>query len=196
MSDTRAMFKRAIGLEDTAPEQAFLVYSALLQAEPDHVAANVNIGTIYYNRGDMAKAEYHYRLAVALDSNYALPLFDLGNVLDEKGDVPGAIAMYERAVQIAPTYADAHYNLALAYERHIEPNKALPHWRAYVKLDPVGEWSEYARVQMKRISKHSRLELVHSNGPAKRSGSAALFIVTTKNVTNVPLTDRTGEATL
>jgi len=38
-------------------------------------------------------------------------------VLDETGRVQEAIQTYKTALQLAPTYADAHYNLALAYER-------------------------------------------------------------------------------
>ena len=52
-----------------------------------------------------------------------------------------AIQTYSTALQLAPTYADAHYNLALAYEKIKEPRKALKHWRAYVKLDTVGPWA-------------------------------------------------------
>jgi hypothetical protein len=35
------------------------------------------------------------------------------------------IQTYKMALQLAPTYADAHYNLALAYEKLREPRKAL-----------------------------------------------------------------------
>jgi tetratricopeptide (TPR) repeat protein len=65
------------------------------------------------------------------------------------------------ALQLAPTYADAHYNLALAYEKMRESRKALKHWQAYVKLDGTGPWSAHARTQIKRILKSDPLKLVH-----------------------------------
>jgi len=58
-----------------------------------------------------------------------LAYFDLGNVLDETGRVEEAITTYKAAIQLAPTYADAHYNIALAYEKMRAPRKALQHWR-------------------------------------------------------------------
>jgi tetratricopeptide (TPR) repeat protein len=83
-------------------------------------------------------------------------------VLDETGRVQEAIQTYKTALQLAPTYADAHYNLALAYEKIREPRKALKHWQAYVKLDTSGPWSVHARSQMKRILQADGLKLVHS----------------------------------
>jgi tetratricopeptide (TPR) repeat protein len=83
-------------------------------------------------------------------------------VLDETGRVEEAVQSYKTALQLAPTYADAHYNLALAYEKLREPRKALKHWQAYIKLDASGPWSVHARSQIKRILQADRLRLVHS----------------------------------
>ena len=63
-------------------------------------------------------------------------------------------------MQLAPTYADAHYNLALAYEKIKEPRKALKHWRAYVKLDTIGPWAVHARNQIQRILQADGLKLI------------------------------------
>ena len=81
---------------------------------------------------------------------------------DETGRVGEAILTYQTALQLAPTYADAHYNLALAYEKIKEPRKALAHWRAYVKLDTTGPWAVHARNQVRRILQADGLKLVHS----------------------------------
>jgi tetratricopeptide (TPR) repeat protein len=51
------------------------------------------------------------------DPGYVLAYFDLGNVLDELERLDESIAAYLKAVTLSPGYADAHYNLALAYER-------------------------------------------------------------------------------
>ena len=84
-------------------------------------------------------------------------------MLDETGRVTEAIQTYKTALQLAPTYADAHYNLALAYEKIKEPRHALKHWRAYVKLDSSGPWAIHARNQIQRILQADGLKLVHSS---------------------------------
>ena len=161
-SDTAELFSRGIALEEnpnTHPE-AIATYLKVIEREPTHAAAHINVGTLYYNRQDYALAEKHYRAAIASDSRYALAYFDLGNVLDETGRVQEAIQTYKTALQLAPTYADAHYNLALAFEKLKEPRKALPHWRAYVRLDTTSAWSIHARNQIQRILQGEGLKLV------------------------------------
>ena len=160
--DVTELFARGIALEEdpTTQTQAIAVYQAVLERDPEHAAANINLGTLYYNRQDYALAEKHYRIAIGIDPRYALAYFDLGNVLDETGRVMEAIQAYNTALQLAPTYGDAHYNVALAYEKIKQPRKALQHWQAYVRLDTVGPWAVHARNQIKRILQADGLKLV------------------------------------
>jgi predicted O-linked N-acetylglucosamine transferase (SPINDLY family) len=158
-------FARGVALEENPATQteALAAYQKVLEFQPNHAAAHINLGTLYYNRQDFTLAEKHYRAALTADPRYALAYFDLGNVLDETGRVHEGIQTYKMAVQLAPTYADAHYNLALAYEKVREPRKALKHWQAYVKLDTTGPWSVHARNQIQRILQADTLKLVHSH---------------------------------
>jgi len=156
------LFARGIALEENPSlyAEAIATYQRVLELEPHHAAAHINLGTLYYNHQEFTLAEKHYRAAAEADPRYALAYFDLGNVLDETGRVPQAIQAYKTALQLAPTYADAHYNLALAYEKTRESRKALRHWQAYVKLDPIGPWSVHARNQIQRILQADGLKLV------------------------------------
>jgi tetratricopeptide (TPR) repeat protein len=156
------LFAHGIALEEDPNNQlqAIATYQRVLELDPDHAAAHINLGTLYYNRQEYALAEKHYRRAIEVDARYALAYFDLGNVLDETGRVAEAIQTYSTALQLAPTYADAHYNLALAYEKVKQPRKALQHWRAYVKLDTTGPWAFHARNQIQRILQADGLKLV------------------------------------
>jgi tetratricopeptide (TPR) repeat protein len=156
-------FARGIALEENpnTHTEAIAAYHRVLELEPTHAAAHINLGTLYYNRQEFALAEQHYRHAIESDPRYALAYFDLGNVLDETGRVQEAVLTYKIAIQLAPTYADAHYNLALAFEKLREPRKALKHWQAYVKLDTSGPWSVHARSQIKRILQADGLRIVY-----------------------------------
>ena len=162
-ADVVGLFAQGIALEEdpNAQVQAIAVYQRVLELDPEHAAAHINLGTLYYNRQDYRLSEKHYRSAIEIDPRYALAYFDLGNVLDETGRVTEAIQAYNTALQLAPTYGDAHYNVALAYEKVREPRKALKHWRAYVKLDTSGPWAVHARNQIQRILQADGLKLVY-----------------------------------
>jgi tetratricopeptide (TPR) repeat protein len=162
-TDTAELFSRGIALEEdpNTYAEAITTYLKVIEQEPTHAAAHINVGTLYYNRQDYNLAEKHYRAAIESDPRYALAYFDLGNVLDETGRVQEAIQTYKAALQLAPTYADAHYNLALAFEKLKQPRKALPHWRAYIRLDTTSAWSIHARNQIQRILQGEGLKLVY-----------------------------------
>ena len=164
--DVAELFARGIALEEdpAMQAQAITVYQRVLELDPGHAAANINLGTLHYNRQEYVQAEAHYRRAITIDPRYALAYFDLGNVLDETGRVMEAIQAYNTALQLAPTYGDAHYNVALAYEKIKEPRKALKHWQAYVKLDTTGPWAVHARNQIKRILQADGLKLLPKRG--------------------------------
>ena len=165
-NEVASWFARGIALEEdpSTHNEAIAAYHRVIDLAPNHAAAHINLGTLYYNRQEFGLAERHYREAIAVDSRYALAYFDLGNVLDETGRVHEAVETYKTALQLAPTYADAHYNLALAFEKLREPRKALKHWQAYVKLDTSGPWSVHARSQIKRILQADGLRIVYKRG--------------------------------
>lgn len=155
-------FTRGVSLEESpaSQEEAISCYKQCLELDPDHAAAYINLGTLYYNRHDHTQAERYYRKAIEVDPKYALAYFDLGNVLDETGRLMDAIRAYQAAISLAPTYADAHYNLALAYEKARQPRAALRHWRAYGRLDSVGPWAVHARNQIKKILAADTLKVI------------------------------------
>ena len=72
-----------------------------------------------------------------------------------------AVSALRRAVTLAPASGPAHYNLALAYERQNERRKALRHWVAYLKLDPIGPWANHARGQTRKILDREKLTIVY-----------------------------------
>jgi tetratricopeptide (TPR) repeat protein len=145
-------------------EQGKVAEAAALYEETlslgEHAPAAINLGTILYNQRQFERAEQFYRRATIANPDYALAFFDLGNALDELQRLSEAVEAYKAAIRLSPGYADAHYNLALAYERSNERRRALRHWLAYVKLDPVGPWSNHARLQVRKILDREELAIV------------------------------------
>jgi len=169
---TTRLFLEAVRCEEAGKTgDAVRLYHEILEMDPQHAPSSINLGTIFYNQREFGEAEHLYRQATQSDPGYALAFFDLGNVLDELKKLPEAIEAYSTAIRLVPTYADAHYNLALAYERTGQRRKALRHWTAYLKLDPIGPWATHARSQRRKILDREKLTVVHRGPKAAASHS-------------------------
>ena len=165
------LFTKAVYAEEAGQhDEALQGYEAVLAIAPGHAASAINVGTIFYNRRDYARAEQFYRMATENDESYALAFFDLGNVLDELKRLPEAVAAYRRAIALEPRYADAHYNLALALERNGQRRSALRHWTTYLRLDSSGPWASHARAQLRKTLAIIGMDLTQGQGtpPAKQ----------------------------
>jgi tetratricopeptide (TPR) repeat protein len=163
-SQVNALFFEAVRCEEQGKvAEATALYEETLRLA-EHAPAAINLGTILYNDRQFHRAEQLYRRATQVNPDYALAFFDLGNALDELQRLAEAIDAYKSAIRLAPGYADAHYNLALAFERSNEPRRALRHWMAYAKLDPIGPWANHARVQAKKILERDKLAVVWRRG--------------------------------
>ena len=44
-----------------------------------------------------------------------------------------------------PQFADAYFNLAMAYEQAGDAARARPCWRKYLEIEPTGTWAEIAK---------------------------------------------------
>lgn len=128
--------------------EAINAYDRCAEVDPRNANALLNCGTLYYEDGNLEKAENYFRRAVAAQPENALAHFDLGSVLEELGQLEEARRHLRQAVRLDPNYCDAHYNLAFVCEKLKAATEANEHWKEYVRLDPVGPWATYARQRL------------------------------------------------
>jgi Flp pilus assembly protein TadD len=77
----------------------------------------------------------------------------LANLIMEAGDLELAVAELRRVLLIAPDFADAHYNLAVALERLGGRAQARAHLERYLGLDgDAAPWASDARALIHRLS--------------------------------------------
>ncbi len=84
-------------------------------------------------------------LACAIAANWPLLSKDhmraasynnLATAYRERGDLPRAVALYERALALDEDYAQAHSNIGSALAANGEPERALGHYRQAIAADP------------------------------------------------------------
>jgi tetratricopeptide (TPR) repeat protein len=135
-------------LDDGTPErqeEAARAYRRALQADPDLVAALINLANIRYARDELAEAQALYERAILLDASYFESHFNLGNIHHDHGRFLDAEVCYRNALALNPRYPDAHFYLAVTLEKMGRSSDARQHWRDYQTLAPQGEWVELAR---------------------------------------------------
>ena len=173
-------FLSAVQAEEAGEKQrAIRLYEEILSIDPRYAARTSTSGPCSFTSANSARAEEFYRRATEANPGYVLAFFDLGNVLDELERLDESIAAYQHAVSLAPRYADAHYNLALAYERKGQPRAALRHWQVYARLDSQGPWADHARGQIRKLLERECLSIVTraTRFLPPRKGLAALALV-------------------
>lgn len=149
-------FQRGLECEQTgAIQDAVRAYESAVGLDPTSAGAWLNLGTIFFNARQFAKAETHYRHALEADPKYALAHFNIGNLYDERGDYDRALRHYQEAVRLHPTYADAYYNLALLFQASGHVMDAVRQWKTYLKLDPSSSWASIARRELTKLRSYT-----------------------------------------
>lgn len=130
--------------------EAIRVYQQVIEMQPQWSEPHINIGCIYYQRGEMQNAHAAFRAAIELEPHNVVAHFNLGCAFDEMGRLDDAIEHLRRATELEPAHADAHFNLASAYEKRGQKELALQHWISYLRQQPRGPWADFARTQLKK----------------------------------------------
>lgn len=126
-------------------------YRMALRLNPRHTGAMVNLGNLWFKEAKPKHAVALYRKALRVDPKHAEANYNLGYCLFDAGKPLQAIKCLQVAIKSAPTFADPHFNLALALGEIGRSNEAAQHWRAYLRLEPVGPWSDDARRRLALI---------------------------------------------
>jgi tetratricopeptide (TPR) repeat protein len=126
-------------------EEALHSYRRALELDPYMVPALINLANIHYARDETVEAQALYERAIALDADVFEAHFNLGNILHDLGRYPEALVCYRDALELNPSYPDAHFYVAVTLEKMGRSQEARPHWRAYQRLAPDGEWVNLAR---------------------------------------------------
>ncbi len=125
-------------------EEAEAAYLEAVRLDPALTSALTNLGNLRFRQGDVEGAAKFYKKALCIDASQPEALYNLGFIAQEHDDDEAAIAYFKAAIASDPGFADAHFNLALALTTVGRERDAKRHWRAYLALEPAGEWASIA----------------------------------------------------
>jgi serine/threonine protein kinase len=124
-TDPDALFNLAsasheLGLLADAEE----AYEQLLCVMPEHAKAHHNLAYLWLTQDRLAEAEEHLAAAISHEP-WAPSYLLLGSVLQRTGRLKEAIALYQKALELAPRNPDASIALAHALQLNYQPNAAI-----------------------------------------------------------------------
>ena len=95
-----------------------------------------NLGSLYYQTGEIDEADRHFSQAVVLQPTFAKAYMNLGIVKTESGDYAEAIRLLEAAVRLDPNASESENALGMAYYKSGRTDEAIRHCRRASRLDP------------------------------------------------------------
>ncbi|TYG84416.1 hypothetical protein ES288_D01G248400v1 [Gossypium darwinii] len=124
-------------------DTALSCYEKAALERPMYAEAYCNMGVIYKNRGDLESAIACYERCLAVSPNFeiaknntAIALTDLGTKVKLEGDINQGVAYYKKALYYNWHYADAMYNLGVAYGEMLKFDMAVVFYELAFHFNP------------------------------------------------------------
>ena len=114
-----------------------LLYTKTLARSPDSPHIHNNLGTVYWQKGEVELAEREFLAAARLVPNHAIFLNNLGLIYQHQKKYEEALGQFRASVKKKPYFADAHLNMAETLVELERYEEAELQFRATVALSPL-----------------------------------------------------------
>ena len=131
-----------------SPEKAIELFRRALSINPNYTEAQLNLAITLADIGAYGPALREFGLAKEREGDAPTPVSsvirsklanahgDLGKIYFDLGLLQEAVAEYQKALTLGPTYADIHNRLAVCYREQGEHEKALEAFTRSLDINP------------------------------------------------------------
>jgi len=132
----QASFNEAVAaMQQKQWDKAEVTLKQLAEKNPKLSGIYLNLGIVYRNKGDTAKAVEEFNRAITANPKNLDAYNQLAVLKREAGDFSAAENLYLKALIVWPFYPEGHKNIAILYDLYLsKPEQALPHYQAYQQL--------------------------------------------------------------
>ncbi len=165
------------------------LYTRTLKQSPHAYHILNNLGTIYWDQGELDQAAEQWRRALQLAPHNVIILNNLGLYYAKQKQYDRAIQTFRRAMLLKPIYTAPHLNLGSTYQKVGRTNDAILQLRAAAALSPldvhahnelgkiyfgIGQWAQaQTQFQLSAASEPNPLAYVYLGNLLARRGDAA-----------------------
>ena len=115
-------------------QEAESLYREVLQIEPNHLAANHNLGVLLQNIGKLEEAESCYKKVIKLKPDFAEAHYNLGITLKKLDKLKDAEESYKKAIKLNPEFTECYYNLGIILSDMGRLEEALVNYKRTTEL--------------------------------------------------------------
>jgi predicted CXXCH cytochrome family protein len=161
-------------------------FEAAQRVQADMPGSHLNLAIVYGNRGEDARAEEEYRIALRMDPAFLPASFNLATLLNKIGRNPDAETVLRDAIALTPDQAELHYSLGLLLAESQQYDAAVPELGRAAELMPERGRVRYNYgLALMRAGKHaeaeSALRAAHQLDPRDPQAVHALVLFYTES---------------
>jgi len=155
------------------------LYRTTLARNPHAWLAQLNLGGMLLERGQLDEARTLLIAAEALQPDYPLTHFDLGQLYLRQNDMMAAAAEFRASLRLRPQDAEACNNLGIALASRGERDEAGEQFAAALRIRPnypraLCNWSIVLQQQQRYAEARARLEEALRLSPGNADAEALL----------------------
>ena len=122
-------------IRNNAWRNNIVFWSEMVKSYPNNAVAYSSLGASFRKSGLLDKAIYEYKIAIALDSNYAKDYNALGVCYYKKRMLDDAIGEFKKALNLDPNLVEAYVNLGVVMGDKGLYKEAIVNFAQALKID-------------------------------------------------------------
>jgi tetratricopeptide (TPR) repeat protein len=130
-----------------------------LKANPKDTAALTDLGNVYFDAQDFARAIGYYEKVLKLAPKNVTVRTDMAIAIFSLQDADGALSEMDTALQIAPNNANALFNRGMMrWQGKMDMKGAVADWQHLLRVDPNYEQADKVKMFIAQAEKHANLK--------------------------------------
>lgn len=117
-------------------KKSFESYQLAMKAAPNDPMIQNNLGSLYFNMGQIPEAKACYEKSVQLNPSYSEAWMNLGSACGMLKQYDEAVTNYLKAIKYDPNLAQAYYYLGLTYRFKGDQQNSAFYYDKAAKMDP------------------------------------------------------------
>ncbi|MGA1823749.1 MAG: tetratricopeptide repeat protein [bacterium] len=125
-----------LSIDASTTQQAIEEYEKSIALKPDMAAPYINLGIIYFQRGNLQTASQLWQQALRIEPDNIEAQINLGGAFVQMGLYDLAVERYQKSLLQQQDNLTIYYNMAIAYLHQQKFKQAIVTLRQALKIDP------------------------------------------------------------